>query len=184
MSSFTYDKRPLQGASAADVRAQLVASATPDVMKDDPALADSLNGSVTYEINISSTPNLLLYSMQNDQVITSFLCWLQTQVAVDSRCLQCVWPTQSGYGATYTEGIECIICRVHNLHQTSIWHTSQADIPRGSTNYFVGTFQAAALSASMTCAATHNLRLHVATLHRIASCTHDKCLMSGLIYRA
>lgn len=55
------------------MQAQLAASATPHVMKDDPALADSLNGSVTYEINISSTPNLLLYSMLNDQVITSLL---------------------------------------------------------------------------------------------------------------
>ncbi|KAA6422637.1 MAG: peptidase S8 and S53 subtilisin kexin sedolisin [Trebouxia sp. A1-2] len=55
------------GASPADVRAQLVASATPHLMQDDAALADSLNGSVTYEINISSTPNLLLYSMLNDQ---------------------------------------------------------------------------------------------------------------------
>jgi hypothetical protein len=63
----------LQGASPADVQAQLEASATPNVMKDDPALADSLNGSVTYEINISSTPNLLLYSMLNDQVITIFV---------------------------------------------------------------------------------------------------------------
>lgn len=72
MSSFTYDKCPLQGASPADVRAQLAASATPNVMKDDPALADSLNGSVTYEINISSTPDLLLYSMLNDQVTILF----------------------------------------------------------------------------------------------------------------
>ncbi|KAL0039177.1 hypothetical protein WJX77_010455 [Trebouxia sp. C0004] len=55
------------GASPADVRAQLAASATPHLIKDDPALADSLNGSVTYEINISSTPNLMLYSMLNDQ---------------------------------------------------------------------------------------------------------------------
>ena len=47
-------------------------------MKDDPALADSLNGSVTYEINISSTPNLLLYSMLKDQVIASF--WSQKLV--------------------------------------------------------------------------------------------------------
>ena len=64
----------MQGASPADVKAQLVSSATPNVIQDDPALADSLNGSVSYEINISSTPNRLLYSMLNDQVslITSF----------------------------------------------------------------------------------------------------------------
>ena len=62
----------LQGASPPDVQAQLAASATLNVMKDDPALADSLNGSVTYEINISSTPDLLLYSMLNDQVTILF----------------------------------------------------------------------------------------------------------------
>ena len=58
----------LQGASPADVKAQLVSSATPNVIQDDPALADSLNGSVSHEINISSTPNRLLYSMLDDQV--------------------------------------------------------------------------------------------------------------------
>lgn len=58
----------MQGASPADVKAQLVSSATPNVIQDDPALADSLNGSVSYEINISSTPNRLLYCMLNDQV--------------------------------------------------------------------------------------------------------------------
>ena len=57
-------------------------------MQDDAALADSLNGSVTYEINISSTPNLLLYSMLNDQVITYSLEWSQKHVALFDRHLQ------------------------------------------------------------------------------------------------
>jgi len=58
----------LQGASPADVKAQLTASASQHLIQDDPAMADSLNGSVPYLINISSTPNLLLYSMLRDQV--------------------------------------------------------------------------------------------------------------------
>ncbi len=131
----------LQGASPADVQAQLEASATPNVMKDDPALADSLNGSVTYEINISSTPNLLLYSMLNDQVITSLLCWSQTQVAVDFNHLQCMWPALNVYDATYMVGIECIVRKVYKLHQTSVQHTNQADVPSVFTKYLVSTFQ-------------------------------------------
>ena len=173
----------LQGASPPDVQAQLAASATPNVMQDDPALADSLNGSVTYEINISSTPNLLLYSMLNDQVITSFLCWSQIQVAVDTKCLHCIVAYTECVWCKHTTAMECIIRKVHKVHQTAIWHTSQADIPSSCTKCFVAKFQAFILSASMTCAATYSHPLHVATLYPIASCMHDTCLMSGLIYR-
>ena len=45
-----------------------MASASHGVIQDDSANADSLNGTVPNELNISSTPNLLLYSMLNDQV--------------------------------------------------------------------------------------------------------------------
>lgn len=45
-----------------------MASATEGVILDDPAGAASLNGSVPKQLDISSTPNLLLYSMLNDQV--------------------------------------------------------------------------------------------------------------------
>ena len=58
----------MQGASPADVKAQLMAAATQDVVQDDAAKADSLNGSDPSRLDISSTPNLLLYSMLNDQV--------------------------------------------------------------------------------------------------------------------
>ena len=58
----------VQGASPGDVKEQLVASATEGVILDDPAGAASLNGSVPKELDISSTPNLLLYSMLNNQV--------------------------------------------------------------------------------------------------------------------
>ena len=60
----------MQGASPGDVKAQLVASATEGVIMDDPAGAASLNGSVPKELDISSTPNLLLYSMLNKQVLS------------------------------------------------------------------------------------------------------------------
>ena len=59
-----------QGASPADVKAQLMASATEGALRDDAAKADSLNGTNPPMLNISSTPNLLLYSMLNDQVRT------------------------------------------------------------------------------------------------------------------
>lgn len=58
----------VQGASPGDVKAQLVASATEGVILDDPAGAASLNGSVPNRLDIKSTPNLLLYSMLNNQV--------------------------------------------------------------------------------------------------------------------
>ena len=57
----------LQGASPADVKAQLVASATHDVIQDDPAGASSLDGSGSGMLDISSTPNRLLYSMLSKQ---------------------------------------------------------------------------------------------------------------------
>ena len=57
-----------QGASPADVKAQLMASATKGAVQDDAAKADSLSGTHPPMLNISSTPNLLLYSMLNDQV--------------------------------------------------------------------------------------------------------------------
>ena len=58
----------MQGASPGDVKAQLVASATHDMIQDDPAGAASWAGSVANMLDISSTPNLLLYSMLNNQV--------------------------------------------------------------------------------------------------------------------
>lgn len=58
----------MQGASPADVKAQLMAAATQGAVQDDAAKADSLNGSDPSRLDISSTPNLLLYSMLNDQV--------------------------------------------------------------------------------------------------------------------
>lgn len=45
-----------------------MASATEDVILDDPAGAASLSGSVPGQLDIKSTPNLLLYSMLNNQV--------------------------------------------------------------------------------------------------------------------
>ena len=45
-----------------------MAAATQGAVQDDAAKADSLNGSDPSRLDISSTPNLLLYSMLNDQV--------------------------------------------------------------------------------------------------------------------
>ena len=58
----------VQGASPGDVKAQLVASATEGVILDDPAGAASLKGGIPKQLDISSTPNFLLYSMLNNQV--------------------------------------------------------------------------------------------------------------------
>lgn len=57
----------LQGASPADVKEQLVASASYGMIQDDSAGAASLDGSGSGMLDISSTPNRLLYSMLNKQ---------------------------------------------------------------------------------------------------------------------
>lgn len=57
----------LQGASPADVKEQLVASATYDMIQDDPAGGASLEGIGSGMLDISPTPNRLLYSMLNKQ---------------------------------------------------------------------------------------------------------------------
>ncbi|KAL3162173.1 hypothetical protein ABBQ32_009879 [Trebouxia sp. C0010 RCD-2024] len=55
------------GASPADVKEQLVASASYGMIQDDSAGAASLDGSGSGMLDISSTPNRLLYSMLNKQ---------------------------------------------------------------------------------------------------------------------
>ncbi|KAL3147460.1 hypothetical protein ABBQ38_014518 [Trebouxia sp. C0009 RCD-2024] len=55
------------GASPADVKEQLVASATYDMIQDDPAGGASLEGIGSGMLDISPTPNRLLYSMLNKQ---------------------------------------------------------------------------------------------------------------------
>ena len=80
----------VQGASPGDIKAQLVASATEGVILDDPAGAASLNGSVPEELDISSTPNLLLYSMLNNQVPSfSTTTHLVAGQAACARCCTC-----------------------------------------------------------------------------------------------
>ena len=59
---------PLQGASPADVRGQLVAAATVGAIRNDSAQVGSLNRTAMPSLSVSSTPNLLLYSMLRDQV--------------------------------------------------------------------------------------------------------------------
>ena len=83
---------PPQGASPADVKAQLAAAATVGAVKDDPAKASSFNGTGTVTVNISSTPNRLLYSMLRDQVTAQrhpvSTSQIQTPLSTQKICVQ------------------------------------------------------------------------------------------------